>query len=381
MPKGKVKKVFPGGNTCKGFYSYYDHIIAPDATRILVIKGGPGVGKSTFMRWIGEEMLQRGYDIEQHCCSSDNGSLDGVVIPAINVALIDGTAPHIVDPKNPGAVDEIIHLGDYWDEAKLRANKEHILAANRRVGRLFRMAYSQLAEAKVIRDEMESYIAECTDFARVNRAVAKLEREVLDAAPAQYERFPTVRHLFATAISPGGVVHHIETLLPENGRLFLLKGAPGSGRATALARLARYAESRGLDTQVYHCAFIPEEIELLVVPEVRAAFLKQTEEVDFKPPENGPAVTEIDFDRWVDRRALEIYIPALMDARSRFRAALARATDYIRQAKLTHDYMESFYVPAMDFKAIEARRAETLRRILKWAEETTVNRLPRVSAR
>ncbi|AEG14142.1 hypothetical protein Desku_0525 [Desulfofundulus kuznetsovii DSM 6115] len=96
MDKGRLKKVFPGGNTCRGFYSFYDYIIEPDATRIFVIKGGPGVGKSTFMRKIGEEMLERGYDVEFHCCSSDNGSLDGVVIPAIKVALLDGTAPHRV---------------------------------------------------------------------------------------------------------------------------------------------------------------------------------------------------------------------------------------------------------------------------------------------
>lgn len=94
--KGRLKKMFPGGNTCRGFYSFYDHIIEPDATHIFVIKGGPGVGKSTFMRKTGEELLTRGFDVEFHCCSSDNNSLDGIVVPAIKVALIDGTAPHRV---------------------------------------------------------------------------------------------------------------------------------------------------------------------------------------------------------------------------------------------------------------------------------------------
>jgi Cdc6-like AAA superfamily ATPase len=94
--KGRVKKVFPGCNTSQGFYSFYDYIIPPDATRILIIKGGPGVGKSTFMRHIAEAMVERGFDAEYHCCSSVNGSLDGVVFPQIGVALIDGTAPHRV---------------------------------------------------------------------------------------------------------------------------------------------------------------------------------------------------------------------------------------------------------------------------------------------
>lgn len=95
MTKGKVKRFFPGGNTCVGFYSYYDYIIEPNATRIIIIKGGPGVGKSTFMRWIGEQMQERGYDVEHHCCSSDNGSLDGIMIPALRLAMLDGTSPHM----------------------------------------------------------------------------------------------------------------------------------------------------------------------------------------------------------------------------------------------------------------------------------------------
>ena len=61
MNRGSIKRVFPGGNTPLGFFSYYDYIIPTDAERIFVIKGGPGVGKSTFMKKIGEAMLDSGY--------------------------------------------------------------------------------------------------------------------------------------------------------------------------------------------------------------------------------------------------------------------------------------------------------------------------------
>lgn len=93
---GKIRWLFPGGNTYKRFYSYYDYILKQeDANRIIVIKGGPGVGKSSFMKKIGAEMVKKGYDIEYHHCSSDNNSIDGLVIPVIGVAFMDGTAPHV----------------------------------------------------------------------------------------------------------------------------------------------------------------------------------------------------------------------------------------------------------------------------------------------
>lgn len=94
--KGSIRRVFPGGNTYKGFYSFYDYVLnQQDAKRIMIIKGGPGVGKSSFMKKLGESMIDRGFDIEYHHCSSDNNSVDGVVFPQVGVALIDGTAPQV----------------------------------------------------------------------------------------------------------------------------------------------------------------------------------------------------------------------------------------------------------------------------------------------
>ena len=81
--------------------------------RIFTIKGGPGTGKSSFMKKLVNISIIRVTDIEYHHCSSDNNSIDGVLIKQLNVALFDGTAPHIIDPINPGIIDEIIHLGDF----------------------------------------------------------------------------------------------------------------------------------------------------------------------------------------------------------------------------------------------------------------------------
>ena len=114
MAKGKIKNYFPGGNTPAGFYSFYQYL--PYKTdQVFIIKGGPGTGKSTLMKKIGYLMQEKGYDLEFHWCSSDNDSLDGVVIPRLGTAIFDGTAPHLIDPLHPGAVDTIINLGDYWD--------------------------------------------------------------------------------------------------------------------------------------------------------------------------------------------------------------------------------------------------------------------------
>ncbi|WP_406676589.1 PRK06851 family protein [Moorella sp. ACPs] len=372
MPKGKLKKVFPGGNTCMGFYSFYDFIIEPDATRIFVVKGGPGVGKSTFMRKIGEAMLERGFDVEFHCCSSDNNSLDGVVIPKIRVAIIDGTAPHIFDPKNPGAVDEIIHLGDYWDEDKMRASKEQVLQDNARISRLYRIAYSALKEARVIRDEWESYVAESMIIPRVYQAKAELLEAIFAGVRPRYNVKARERHLFATALTPQGLVTgNVETLLQDIRRLFTIAGDPGTGVSGILAAVARMAHEKGLDTEVYHCPFDPNNIDMVIIPEIQAAAMnwQPPHDIDVQAIPGLQVAMALDLNRFIDREHLNLYGNEIASAVVRYQAALDRAIAHIREAKLTHDHMESYYTPAMDFAAINAKREEILQRILGYAAE------------
>ena len=50
-----VRRYFLGANTAKGFFSVYEDFCKPDSGNFLyVIKGGPGCGKSSFMKKIGK---------------------------------------------------------------------------------------------------------------------------------------------------------------------------------------------------------------------------------------------------------------------------------------------------------------------------------------
>lgn len=86
---------FLGANSGQGFQNLFPRFCDPEAHHdLIVLKGGPGAGKSTMMRRIGKAMEDRGEDIEYLYCSGDPDSLDGVHIPRIRTAIVDGTAPH-----------------------------------------------------------------------------------------------------------------------------------------------------------------------------------------------------------------------------------------------------------------------------------------------
>lgn len=90
---------FLGANSGRGFQSLFDRFCEPaDFDDLLVLKGSAGCGKSTMMRRIGEAMEERGEEVEYLHCSGDPDSLDGVHIPRLRTAVVDGTAPHGIAP-------------------------------------------------------------------------------------------------------------------------------------------------------------------------------------------------------------------------------------------------------------------------------------------
>jgi len=319
------------------------------------------------MKAIGKVMLEKGFDIEFHNCSSDNNSIDGLVIPTLNIALIDGTAPHIIDPKNPGVVDEIIHLGDFWIEKGMVANKEEVLQANARVGRLFRIAYSSLKEAKVIHDEWESYITESMDFAPINKITRYVAKEVFSDVEPKFSKVARARHLFGSAITPQGPANNLDSILIDVETVYELKGEPGSGKSTFMEKMLARAQEMGIDTEVYHCPLDPDRLDFLVIPALEVAFINGTEPL--KVDLTNFKTAEIDFDQFLDPDIVENYKDEIVSCKERFWKAYNRAVFYISEAKRVHDEMEEYYIPNMDFTAINAKRDEILERILGYAKE------------
>ena len=144
------RKYFAAANGHSGFRSYFDEVFPSEKfRRIFVFKGGPGTGKSSMMKKCAEHFLKLGASVDLIFCSSDPSSLDGVIITQgdVKIALIDGTAPHERDAVIPGAIDEIVNLGQCWQSDKLEKSRESILLLNKQKKVAYKNAYSALSFA------------------------------------------------------------------------------------------------------------------------------------------------------------------------------------------------------------------------------------------
>ena len=180
----KITKIFDGGslfagaNSGQGFVSFYDTILSDGCIeRIYILKGGPGTGKSRFMREAAERAASLGMSVERYNCSSDPDSLDAVVLGG-RYAILDGTPPHSVDPETVGAREEIINLGAFWDAHKLGESVDKIKELSRGKGESYKKAYRYLSAYKNVRDINSSLVFPAFKEEKAERAVERQFSEI-----------------------------------------------------------------------------------------------------------------------------------------------------------------------------------------------------------
>ena len=94
---------FLGATTPAGFKGYFAPLRREPGMQLVLLKSGPGCGKSTLMKRLARAAQEKDEPIQRIHCASDPDSLDGVVFLRQKRAIIDATAPHVVEPEAPGA--------------------------------------------------------------------------------------------------------------------------------------------------------------------------------------------------------------------------------------------------------------------------------------
>lgn len=344
MIQGKAAYVFPGANTAAGYRSFFREGLR-GMERVFILKGGPGCGKSTLIRFLGRELQEKGYDVEFWQCSADTDSLDGVLAPALKAAVIDGTPPHVVEPLYPGAVEELVDLGACWDGAELRRHKARIVDLSQQISGKYKRCTELLAEAAATLEQ--------------GRSAVEAAGGDSDGLLAQVfgPSKKSCRHLFGSSITPRGWESLLEPLSRRAKRRFILTGPFGGGKEERLAAVAEEAEGRGLYAELYHHPLAVEELQMVWLPGLETAVVGAEEAL---PQREGDVV--IPCGRVTDEEQYSA-------GRRRVKELTAAGGRQVAAAKALHDELEDCYRQAMDFGRVDAIRSGLLARVLSLADE------------
>ncbi len=356
---GKVKNYFATANTAKGFINLFETNINT-LNKLFILKGGPGTGKSSLMKKIGLQLQNKGYAIEYLHCSSDNNSLDGVIIRSLGIGIVDGTAPHVIEPTAPGAIEEYINLGVAWNSKALTPHKDKILEINKQIKTCYNSAYDYFKKALLIHDEWEAIYIKHMHFPKANLLTQKVIQEIVGDTKLQKKSH--IMHRFFGGSTPLGPVDFVENITAPLATRYFIKGRPGSGKSTLLKKLVYAAQDAGLDAEVYHCGFDPDSLDMVLLPELDVCLFDSTAPHEYFPSRLTDYVVDM-YKGAIDEGTDEEYASQLADITERYQEAVALGTNELAKAKALHDELEQFYIQSMDFSKIDAIYLDLMKNI------------------
>lgn len=361
----KEKHYFACANTSKGFINYFSSNLQ-GLKKIYILKGGPGSGKSTLMRKVGKYFLDNNYDSEYIHCSSDPDSLDGIISRELGIGVVDGTSPHVIEPSAPGAIEEYVNLGIAWDIDYLAANTDKILDLKGKIALCYENAYKKLSDALKVHDEWEAIYTSNMDFNKADLLAESIIEMTLDNYCIPKDSITFNR--FFGGSTPKGTLDYVENITQNLKKRYFLKGRPGSGKSTILKKLHEAAEARGLNTEVYHCGFDPDSLDMILIPRLNLCVFDCTAPHEYEPSRKGDIVIDL-YSEFIKSNTDFIYNAQLSDIKSRYKALTSSAIDELSTAKSLHDELEKYYIKATDFKIIDGINNDLLESIDKLAKK------------
>ncbi len=339
---------FLGANTPQGFVSFFDELYNPyENCSAYIIKGGPGTGNSTLLKSILSQCEKRGFATEKIYCASDPDSLDGIIVPDIGVSVADGTSPHIIEPKFPGACENIITTGDFWDKDKLRTRSDEIRTLSLENSIHHRRSAKYLAAAGHITEENLRLTAKYIDKDKADNFAFRFAQREL---PKKKHCVPGKKSKrFVSAVTPKGKIFLDENIRTLSYRVIAIDDEYSAVSGLISERIGETAVRNGYDVIFCHCPMKPKmPSEHIIIPEKNLAVM--TVKSDHK--------INIEFDRIIHTKrffyeGISELVSYLRFNRKLIRELTDEAISALRDAKHTHDKLEKIYADAMDFAALE----------------------------
>lgn len=351
-------KYFLGANSPTGFSSLYDELSDPGRMeRLYILKGGAGCGKSSLMKRVARHADAAGLDTQLILCSGDPDSLDAVLLPQKGIAVVDGTAPHVVEANCPGAVETYLDLSRFYDHGALQSVKDDLISVTREYKEHYRQAYRCLGAAGELRHNLieAAYSTELRQRLQ-KRAKGIITRELKKAGqqPGRLER------RFLSAVTHRGAVHLWDTVKCQAERVYELADSHALAHHL-LSPILTAALAAGHDAVACSDPMAPDRLAHLILPGLSLAFVTSNSEA---PWPHRPH-RRLRLDAMAEENLQQVSRPRLRFTRKVTEALTEEGVANLARAKGAHDQLEALYNPHVDFEGVYATADKLAEEILR----------------
>jgi len=334
--------LFAAANSGEGFISFYSDIFGRESIRKkYIIKGGPGTGKSSFMGKVAAYATSQGAIVEYYRCSSDPESIDGIVINQ-EIAVIDGTAPHSEDTELPGARDEIINLGMFWDSEKLETHFKEIDLLSEKKSEYYKKAYR--------------YLSACLELERINLtllAPSILLEKIKRSANKIVSKIPKGEDGRVLAGLEGSIgmkgTFRMNSYLREASAIYIVEDIYNSA-SVFLSEIISYGLHNGNTMRVSYDHVSAGRPDAVYFTESKIGFVLDKNLVET----NQKILGKINMKRFIDNTAFNQTKSEIKSNMKIFNALIGATSESMKKAGEYHFQLENIYKSCMDFDSQNA---------------------------
>lgn len=335
-----TRKFFALANSAGGLANLMDNNLS-GIEKIYTISGDSKKQKTEIL----ESVLKKGEilgDIECVISPFDIKNIDAVIMRNKGVAVVDR------DCVLGGITAKNVDL-DKVNHSTPEIKKEFLAREKWAIGELYRC----FDEGKVIHDEWEQIYIKNMDYGKLEA----YEKGILDQLLSGKKGKKGVRNYyrFFGASTPDGTVHYIDNLTETLSARYFIKGRAGTGKSTFLKRVAREANEKGFDTEMYYCGFDKNSLDMVIVPELDFCVFDSTPPHEMFPQSERDKI--LDF---YEESGLfgtdEKYEKELYDVSARYEHKMAQGMAFLRICKLymkEKEYYLSKYLKEKEFHMLK----------------------------
>lgn len=340
-----IKDLLIAGNTPFGFVSYFNEYT--DADKVICLKGGSGVGKSTLLKAVIAAAQSHNYDIISMPCSGDIKSLDMVCVGDRKLTVLDATAPHVVEPECYGVQGEIFNMGDYLDKGALRDSMINIKELSAEKSTQYKMLYNHLRAAESHLQNINIVYNNALNTKLFDSIYIGIMKDYLSGA------FPAKRKIngFNSYLGIAGITDYAANYI-DNRVVVKMKSSCNMIARKMIMRISEYLFAACVQAERYYSLMFPRETESVAIDNVLFT-ASQSVESDYV----------IDLDDVIDSTKVSGRIVQVIDERGCCNKEILKAADCLKESRDCHLAIEKYYFNAMDFKKLESEKAKLLARI------------------
>ncbi|MEW6621881.1 MAG: hypothetical protein AB1420_01900 [Bacillota bacterium] len=339
-------RFFADASTADGYISYLESVLE-GLKKIYILKGGSAPAKAVLMQRIAGCLYQQGVYVEYIMCGLDHEKIDGLIIVPLKMAVVDISFPHRYESRYPGVVEEIINLEECWDKIFLEDHREEFIGNTNKSYEAMEKGHKYLNTAREIHDHWENLYTKGLDVKKANEKAQRVIEEIFATSP------PKIRHLFASSINYQGPVNFIDEITSGCKKRFILKGQPGTGKATLLKKVVEEAIEKNYDVDIYHCALDPKKIDMVVIPQLKVCVVHGTIPHKIEPVRIGDIV--IDMLECVEPKLAENVNQEARRLEEEFELTQDQAVRTFQEAKGYFNKLMELYTKATDHEEHKKR--------------------------